>query len=193
MRLHAIAGLPVVLDLDEAVAGAVVHRDHAAGGNGQDDLSLRLGHLAQLHVVDDRGIVGIFGDGRRGLHAERRVGRGIGRRIGAVDVLLHGIAGLAVKFHAVKAARDAQNGHGIALLDFFQNGGCGVGAAAHVHIVHADSIIRILCRQRRRNHRQKQRHGAHGGQQARPTVSVPHLHALHRLKWLECVLFQRLL
>ena len=82
---------------------------------------------------------------------------------------------------------------GIALLDFFQNGGCGVGAAAHVHIIHADRIIRILRRQRRRYHRQKQRHGAYGGQQARPTVSVPHLHALHRSKWLECVVSQRLL
>ena len=193
VRVHAIAGLAIVLDLGKTVAGAVIHRNHAAGGNGQDDLSLRLGDLAQLHVVDDRGIVGIFGYGRRRLHAERRVGRGIGGRIGAVDVFLHGIAGLTVKFHAVKAARNTQNGHGIPLLDFFENGGCGIGAAAHIYIIHTYRIIRILRRQRRRNHRQKQRHGAHGGQQARPTVSVPHLHALHRLKWLECVVFQRLL
>ena len=193
MRLHAIAGLAVVFDLDKAVAGAVIHRYHAAGGNGQDDLSLRLGDFAQLHIVDDRGIIGIFGYGRRRLHAQRRVGRGIRRGVGAVDILFHRVAGLAVKLHAIKAARDAQNGHGIALLDFFQNGGCGVGAATHVHIIHADRIIRILCRQRRRNHRQKQRHGAYGGQQARPTVSVPHLHALHRLKWLKCVVSQRLL
>ena len=193
VRVHAIAGLAIVLDLGKTVAGAVIHRNHAAGGNGQDDLSLRLGDLAQLHVVDDRGIVGIFGYGRRRLHAERRIGRGIGGRIGAVDVFFHGIAGLTVKFHAVKTARNAQNGHGIPLLDFFENGGCGIGAAAHIYIIHTYRIIRILRRQRRRNHRQKQRHGAHGGQQARPTVSVPHLHALHRLKWLECVVFQRLL